>query len=193
MALKLASKLDDILELPDIKGNPALQLRIKELVKDALPKTYKGTALIQSDNHFIYKKASDKPKPLDHNGNPLKKPQNHALVCFSNQFQFKDENKRRKNNDLPPMTTNEKKDLLKQLLKDPSFKQMYKDTYIAQYNQLREQYKEAQMLNPLAKNTAYIFDDKTLEYKRSTPSNNNLSLSDNEDDQECNLQHSDDE
>jgi hypothetical protein len=119
----------------------------------------------ETEPNFLYAKRSDKPKPTDLSGHILPRVRHHALVCISELQEIKNENKLRKAAGKPLMDQSEKKKLLKALLKNPAFKQMYNDTYLAQYNIQREEYRQAQFRNPMSQNKAYIFDEDTLEYK----------------------------
>jgi hypothetical protein len=185
MAMKLAHKLDGLLELPQFKDNQELTKLIQQHFQDALPKTYKGSARIRSENNFLYSKIADKPKPLDLNGRPLSRVRDHAAVCISELPEIKEENKSRKAAGKPLMDASEKKKMLKTLLKNPAFKQAYKDKYFANYNKQRAEYKEAQLRNPMAKNLAYILDDTTLEYRQREADDSDKS------DDECDVQNSD--
>jgi hypothetical protein len=186
MAMKLAHKLDGLLELPQFKDNQELTKLIQLHFQDALPKTYKGSARIRSENNFLYSKIADKPKPTDLNGRPLSRVRDHAAVCISELPEIKDENKLRKAAGKPLMDAVEKKKMLKTLLKNPAFKQAYKDKYVTNYNKQREEYKAAQLRNPMAQNQAYILDPETLEYRQRDTDD----TSDSSDD-ECNIQNSD--
>ena len=181
---KIAAKLDGLIEHPLVKGNPELHQFIINHFQDALPKTYKGAARIRSPNNFVYAKASDKPRPTDLLGNPLPKVRTHVQVCISELQQIKDENKIRKAAGKPTMDADEKKTMLRKLLKDPQFKTMYEQKYIAKYNADRELYRQAQLRNPMAQNKAYVLDDKTLEYRQRTA---------DDDDIECDVEGSGDE
>ena len=188
MAMKLAFKLDSLLELPQFKDNQELTQLVIQHFQDALPKTYKGTARIRNPNNFIYPKG-EKPKPKDINGRtlpPVKKPE---IVAISELQEIKDENKQRRTKGTPLLDSKDKIRILKLKLKDPVFKQLFQTHYVAQYERLREQYRQAQLQNPCSTNQAYVLDPETLEY-RQRKEHTDFDLSDNE---ECGVQGSDEE
>jgi hypothetical protein len=191
---KLAESINTILEHPDVKGNQALTLFIKQTVQPGLPKTYKGPARIHDGQNFLYTKITDKPKPKDLNGNELPRLTTRTpfALCVKNLPQFKAQNKALKDAGKAPMDKDQKKAFLKKLVREnPQVKQKYQQ-YKVEYEEYVKTYIEAQLRNPMANNNKYLLDPNTHEYRQRTYKDDHPD-SDDECDEECDIQGSDHE